>query len=618
MRRHQRLLPVTAVLLALLLVAGLGVAQLAGAANDLRKAEDLVDEAAAALEDGRLGDAEDALAAAQSKVLSANERVRTSLPLRMAGMIPVASTNLDILKDSIDVAADTIYGGSRILDASSPLEGPDGRLEVSLDEGAMPVEAVERAQVEIAALLTELAPLRDAPPSRWVAPPIRTLHDAVYEAAVERRDHLRVLSRGLSLLREIAGVDAPRRYVIAVANTAEMRGTGGMILNFGLLEGQDGAVDLTHFGRIDEFPLVTPLAETVVPADYLERWRGFDPLSRVRQANLAADFELVAPVLEEMFTSATRLPVNGVIQIDPQGLAAILEGVGPVDITGLGRVDASNVVPLTLNEAYIRFPDVDQRSDILGDVAEAALRKLVDGEFPSIRRLAEAIATAVDGRHIIVHANTEEAQREIAMFGADGSFPGLDDADAIGFTAQNLSGNKLDYYLDTHLALTGDLPDGDLGALQLAITLDNTAPAGATSPQYIFGPGPGPTAQPAGVLRSLVTVYLPFGTNLVGSAGDKLLEPVSTGTEGGRPYASFIVDVPASSTRRVELSFRTRPLPPGDQELLVMPSPRVRPTTVEVDVTTDSGPLVGEVSMDRTWRFASDREPVAVLAPAFR
>lgn len=405
----------------------------------------------------------------------------------------------------------------------------------------------------------------------------------------------------------MSGGDGARRYLIAVANTAEMRGTGGMILNYGVLEGRNGVIDLTSFGRIDELALSGPVDDEVVPDDYVARWEGFEPLRRWRQANLAGDFEVIAPALEEMYTAAARLPVNGVIQVDPEGLAAILEGVGPVTVPEVGVVTADDVVDLTLNEAYFRFPDVEQRSDVLGDVAEAAFTRLVEGEFPSLRPLATAVSEAVGARHIVVHATAASTQIAVDAFCAAGDLPPLEDQDAVLLTVQNLSGNKLDYYLDTHLRLTGDTPSGAIGSATAEITLTNDAPVGATQPASIFGPGPGATPQPAGVLRSVVTLYVPLGTSLEDVGGADLVEDAVSGTEAGRPFVSFIVDTPAGESRSVTLDLALAPRGEEPAPLVFVPSPRVRPTTVRVDLEGTGYGLSGDVVLDGVW-----------LAPAFR
>jgi hypothetical protein len=589
-------------------------------ADDLRDAEDLIDQAAQSFVDGEVADARATLARAQDLVLSANESLRSSIELEALGLLPVARENLRSLEDSVALAATLVHGGGRILKESIPLES-DGRLEVTLSDGTIPLDPVQRARHEIEVLRSEMLPVLRADPPPFLLAPVRRVRDDLYEEASDRDDQLDVLQRGLGLLAEIAGGNGPRRYMLAVANTAEMRGSGGMILNYGLLEGVDGTIDLVEYGRIDELPLNAPVAEEVAPADYLARWDGFDPLSRFRQANLAGDYTVVAPVVEAMYAQAAGLPVHGVIQIDPQGVAAILDGVGPVSVPELGVVNADNVVELALHAAYIQFPSVEQRSDVLGDVAEAAFRKLVDGDFPSLRGLAEALATAVDGRHILMHATAPKVQADLAAFGADGAYPELEDGDLFALTAQNLAGHKLDYFLDTDLRLSGRRPADAAGQIEAEITLTNTAPAGVTEPPYIFGPAPpGPNVDtvPAGVMRSLVTLYLPLDTTLESVSGDTTVEPVSDGTEDGRPYVSFIVDVPAAEARTVRLKLELAPRPQGPYEVIVVPSPRVRPTSLAVDLRAGAGRVRGTVDLDRTWRFRTGSAPVAVVAPAFR
>lgn len=612
------------VLLAVLLL-GIGLAfaarcavVLRSTAADLDDAEELMDQAIQSLVDGEVADARTTLDRAQELVLSANESLQGSGELELLGLLPVASQNLQSIEDSVSLAATLVHGGGRILRESIPLESADGKLEVSLSEGTIPLDAIERARHEIEALRIGMGPLLREEPPKYLLEPVRRMRQELYDTARERDDQLDVLGRGLALLSEMSGGNGPRRYMLAVANTAEMRGSGGMILNYGLLEGADGTIELEEFGRIDEIDVDAPVSDTIVPADYVARWDGFDALRRFRQANLAGDYTVVAPVLEALYEQRTGIPVHGVIQVDPQGLAAILEAVGPVRVRELGTVTADNVVQLTLNEAYVQLPDVEQRSDVLGDVAEAVFRKLVGGEFPSLRGLADALVAAVDGRHILMHATSSQVQADLIAFGADGAYPDVEEGDSFALTAQNLAGNKLDYYLDTRLRLEGRRRTGALGAVTAEVTLTNTAPSGVTTPQYVFGPGPGPTAVPAGVVRSLVTLYLPLGTTIERVSGDATVEPVSSGTEDGRPYVSFTVDVPAAEARSVRLTLQLAPRAPGPYELVVLPSPRVRPTSLEVDLRGDTDRLRGRVTLDRAWRFSTEADPAPVVAPSFR
>lgn len=611
------------VLAGALLVMGAWLAvRLVRVAGDLSTARGHLHDASELLEAGDLATARAELASATTLLVRANGELHRGADTTVLGLLPVVSHNLAALRDSVALALRVADGGRRTLAAAASLEGADGKLEVPMSDGAIPLPAVAQARLELDQLLLAL-PASMPDDSPLVLGPVREAQEDVYAEALRRRPQVSVLSRGLSLLADMAGSAGPRRYLIAVANTAEMRGSGGMILSYGVLEGAAGDFELTAFGRIDELRLTAPLAPAAVPqlpADYQARWAGFDPLLRWQNSNLAADFTVGAPVLEAMYRQATGNDVHGVLQVDPQGLAAILEGVGPVQVPELGEVTAANVVPLVLNEAYVRFPGIEDRSDVLEDVAEATFEKLVTGEYDSLRPLADALVRSVEGRHILFHATSVSAQSAIRYFGATGEIPpAADPVDTVHLTVQNLTGNKLDYYLDSRLELTGSRPAGGPGEVSATVRLTNTAPPGASSPTYVFGPFPGLVADvPAGVVRSLVTLYLPAGATVGAATGDATVEPVTQGTEAGRPYASFIVDVPAGAARAVTLPVLLAPRPDDGYGLLVVPSPRVRPTTLLVDLSAGDSPVRGEVPLDRSWRLDPGAPPLPWRPPAFR
>lgn len=608
--RWRRYLLAASVVIAVGVVGAVGAYRIGQAAQSLRSAESSIDAVVEALADGRIADAKGGLRTAEDSIERANETLRSSLSLTLISPLPVARQNLDSLRNSVELAATVVHGGERILSTADALEGPDGTLEVSLTDGSVPVEAIETARVEVQALLDQLTDVRADEGSAFLLGPTRDARRAVQEEALRRRAELDRVNRGLAIMQELVGADRPRRYLIAVANTAEMRGTGGMMLNYGVLEGNDGTLELGNFGRVEELVIgssVDPV-DAGLPEDYLRRWDGFAVTEEWRNATMAADLPLVAPALELMYRRASGLPADGVIQVDPSGLAAILEAVGPVSVPELGTVDAGNVERLVLNEAYRLFPGVEERTDVLGDVAEAAFRRLVEGEYPSIRDLAEAISEAVDGRHIMVHSSTPSTQSAIRSFGADGSLPSADSLDSVHLTVQNLAGNKLDYYLDTALEIEGSRPGGEPGDWTATITLTNSAPVGETQPRYIFGPLN--EEQTAGTYRGAVSLYLPTGSSLLSSSDGEFRLPPALQTEASRPLVSYWIDVPAGESRTVTLDLRLAPVPPGGPyELLLVPSARVRPTVARVDVDTDDGRAAAEVVLDRPWIVRAGSAP---------
>jgi hypothetical protein len=580
------------------LLALFGGLRLMSVSDDLNHAADLLYSASDHVELGELAQARQEFQQAQDLLSRANSGLYQNVALDLLGGLPVANENLTALRDTVGLALLMTEGANRILAVTEPLEGADGTLEVPLVQGKIPLADVQRAQAEVQALSEVLPGAGYEAPAKFLVPQVERAQQLVIDQALARRPQLDAVGRGLELLHALAGADRPQRFLIAVANTAEMRGGGGMILSYGILESTDGTFTLGQFGGIDDLRLdgSVDAGFLTVPQDYLTRWYGLVPTGLWRNTTLSPDLEFNAPIMEAMFAARTGLTLDGVIQIDPAGLAAILAGTGPVQVDGLGAVDASNVVDLTLNRAYIEFPDRDQRQEVLGDVAEAAFRALVDGQFGSLRPLGEALYEAAQERHIAVFLNNFQAQAVASTFGATAALPPADEVDHAIVTVQNFSKNKLDYYLDTTIDLVGARPSGRAGSLVATVTVANTAPReGGAS--YVFGPNaPGETA---GLYRGVVSLYLPTGATLVRSSGDASAPPGTT-SELGRTVVGFNVEVPAGQSRTVVLEVALPPRPAGTYSLTLVPVPRVRPTLVSVAIDGGSGAIVRRPSAPLT------------------
>ena len=607
-RRARRVVLV----LAALVFLGLGAwstADLLDAADSLERAERQIDLADGAIRDGRIGDAEAALGRAERMLHSANEQLRLSPALVIARRVPLVGENLRSLDRSVEVAGVVVHGGRQILSTSETLQDDSGELAVELREGAIPAAEVERATTEIESLVVALTGRTEPPSSPFVLPQIRSIERRVYDEAGVQHENLLRLRRGMIVLQQLVGVDRPRRTLIAVANTAEMRGAGGMMLNYGVLEADEGQAEIEEFGRVEELRVVPPPDpdEIDVPEDFQDRWSAFDYTRDWRNTTLAADFRIDAPILLEMYRSATSLRADAVVQVDPHALSALLAVTGPVEVEELGSVTAENVAPLVLNEAYFWYPDVETRSDVLGNVAEAAFRALVSGTYSSVADLAEALGGAVDERHLMMYSADPSVQAALEFFDATGSLPAPESGDQLHLTVQNMGGNKLDYYVDTELTVSGRRDPGKLGEVRATVGIRNDAPVGQEEPGYIFrSPIEG---RAPGSYRAAVSLYLPAGTSLVDAAGDTFEIAPTALTEGGRPVVTYWIDVPSGGTHTAELDLRLAPIERVDgYSLTLVPSPRVRPTRVEIDLVSGDDVIAGEFDLDVGWVLTPDGE----------
>ncbi len=582
-------------------VAVTATLRLVQVARDLRAVRDALNTAESQLKAGQPAAARQSALKAEVRAAHAATILHNRPELTILYPIPVIHQNLAALRTVVGVALRLGTAGVSILQTAKPLETPDGTFEVPMRAGALPLATINRLRPDLRSLAESLPVAAEAPKSRLILPPVKDLNKTVYAQSTLRRRQALTLSDALDLLAEMSGSNGPARFLVAVANAAEMRGTGGMILAYGQLTSADGTFSLERFGGIDDLALkdAAPTPPTT-PPDYLSRFADLSPTKAWRNANLGGDFTYIGPVLESMYDKALGRPADGVIQIDSMGLAALMRGTGPVEVKGLGTVTADNVVRVTLSDAYTRFPtERTERQEVLGDVAEAVFKKLVTGAYPSLRPLATALVDAVAERRIMLHLAKPAEQRHVAALAAEGRLP-LSGADMATLTVQNFAGNKLDYYLDTKVKLTGDRRPGSLGRVQAEVTIENTAPRGSTSPVYVFGPFS--RSFTAGQYVGLASLYVPAGTSIRSARGDLSKGAAGVSAEAGRSVITFPVRVNAGSRISVVLDLQLPPGPGKGYRLDLVPASRVRPTTYDVRFErgdgrrpiTFNGPLLRE------------------------
>ena len=535
----------------------------------------ILESVVANAEAGHLAVAESQLQQAQSTLTSVNSSLYNSLDFQILNLLPVARENLTAVRSAVHLGLEMVGGGEEILQSASPLE-QGGQLAVPLNQGQIPVSTVDAVQAAVTDVAGTLAGRLSPPSGTFLLGRVRRAADRVYAEASKREAELRSVGAGLRVVEDIAGASGDRRYLLAIANSAEMRGSGGMILSYGVLTSHAGKVTLVHVGPIDEIKLSAPETATAFPADFTKSYGGLAPTSDWREENLMSDFTVDAPVMEAMYQQATGQHVDGVIQVDSAGLAAVLAGVGPVPTADLGTVDASNAVTVTLSTSYQLYPQRSVRQDYNGEVADAAFKRLTSGQFSSLRPLGTALVEASKQRHVLMYADDPTDETAIRFLGFDGALP-PPRTSFTQLTVQNFGGNKLDYYLFTSLRLEGRRPSQTGSRVSAIIDLANAAPPGQTVPQEVFGPSL-PGDQP-GAYYGLVTLYLPAGSYLKSASTDgSVTSPPKMGSQNGVSTVAFTVSVTAAGRSHVVLDLYLPPTPTAIRPFEFVPSPRVHPT----------------------------------------
>ncbi|MGI9119544.1 MAG: DUF4012 domain-containing protein, partial [Acidimicrobiales bacterium] len=307
-----------------------------------------------------------AFARAQASFTTAQDRLEG--PLVSLGLaVPVLGPNLSAARTLSSVGAELAGTGGAV--ATSAPKG------LAVTGGAAPLDEIRRLAPglsEAATILRRAVTAAGGLDRSYLLPPLREKLASFDDRLGKAADDAEVASQAATVLPGILGGDGPRRYFLAVQNNAELRGTGGFIGNYGELVAEDGRLRLERIGRVAELNKGGPPVKNLdAPPDYLARYTRFDVASTWQSVNLSPDLPSVGRVIAGLYPQSGGGPIDGVIVIDPVGLAGILSLTGAVDVEPWPEpITAKNVADVTLNQSYIDFDDNDDRVDFVGDVAE--------------------------------------------------------------------------------------------------------------------------------------------------------------------------------------------------------------------------------------------------------
>ncbi len=328
--------------------------------------------------------------------------------------------------------------------------------------------------------------------------------------------------------------------------------SSGFMGNWGILTLDHGTLDLTRLGRTEELNAAGATPRTISgPADFLARYGPYQPEQDWRSVTMSPDFPTVAEVAGQLAPQSGLGTIDGVIAVDPEGIAALLELTGPISVPGRAApLTAENAAEFLLRGQYEELSN-PTRIDYLEEAAHAVTDRLTHGSLPGLRTIGNTLGAAVQGGHLLLHANDPTSQRLFRRLGASGTLAPAA-GDYVGLTTQNWSGNKIELFLhrSLHYDVRVDPSTGEERATA-TITLANRAPTSG-EPDYVIR-SVTPTV-PIGANRSVVSFY----TSLTLDRATVQGQPVElTGqTERGMNVYTTTLTIPSGATAHLRLELQ--------------------------------------------------------------
>ena len=353
----------------------------------------------------------------------------------------------------------------------------------------------------------------------------------------------------------LAGTDKPKRYLIAFQNSAEARGTGGILGAYAIVEFKKGSLKVIATGSNE--PLYGSSLEKIpidMPDEY-KRLYGENP-AILQNSNLSPHFPYGAEIWLALWKKEFGQSLNGVIAIDPTALSYILRSTGPITLNSGEKITSENLVAGTLKDAYKRFEkDNKARKQYLVDIMNATVKLLNSGEYSKLK-MAQAIRDGIVANRILFYSTDESAQKKLSETRL-GGFMSLEGNNEFRTVIQNIDAGKLDYYLDRSVEIESKSCEKDKQT-QVRIRVTNTLETGVgLSPYVLTRADKGkPASLVTGAHRFKVFIYGPTNAKLVSvSRENRTADLGGASVERKRPIYVADVDLAPGASEELLANF---------------------------------------------------------------
>jgi hypothetical protein len=543
----------------------------------------------------------------------------TTAPLLPAGgllrWLPRYGGDLAAAADLLDMATGIAVAGDRAFQALAPAldlfgdSTDDSSLQQSVGERLLPT--LVAAQPELRAAQAQLAAVvqsRSRVDAQTLSPRVASLLETVdrylpwFETAID----------GALLAPSLLGADGPRAYLIVAQNNQELRATGGFISGVGLLQVDQGLLSPLSFEdsyAVDnlEVPheLTTPDFQSVLGGQ----------LWFFRDTNWDAHFPTSARRALDVYARDRGIQADGLITLDLTALQLLVDAVSPLQVEGLpGQVTGQNVLQVIQEQWAEPSAGSDQdwwlhRKDFMGQIASAAIERLMTGQNLKALDLVRALQAALNEKHILIYLTDPQTANLLRERNWDGALTvSALPSDALLVVDSNVGFNKVDAVIARSIHYKVDLASEEGPRARLTLTYQHLEPSPAEACIQESRYGDAYADMIKRCYWDYVRVYVPDGSQLlqgpdlalppgsllVRNSSGSQPEPISpTLSENGWAVWTAFFDLPTFEQRTLTFEYQ---LPKGlvDRDADGLAHYRLR---VQKQAGTEAVPLRIEITL---------------------
>ncbi len=463
-------------LLSLLVIFILSIASLVFSFSDLKNAaykaysgKSELEQAVVNIKGGRLNDAADYADRAQSAFASSLESLEKIEENPAPRFIPIIRHQFEdiiylartgeIISRSIQKAVPIVSG------FSEALGGKNNFSSLSENEKQAFLKLLYESEPELKGLQANLElALLDVNKIRKIGV-LFFLRDQVIDLKAELEEALDLVSRipAMSkILPALAGYPESGRFLIIMQNNDELRPSGGFIGLFGLMETKGGEIIslTTHDSyHLDMPAYLSPNWTKTAPAPlakYLEVEKWY-----LRDANWSPDWPTSAKNILEIYNGEKTAigenadNFNGVIAINPDFIAELIDLAGPVVVRG-ETYTSENFQELLQYNVEMAYKEKDisswDRKEVVGDIVSALKENLFSLPSNRFPEFVNIISRHVENRNIQLYFTNNRLQDLALSSGLAGEIKSIPSSDYLSVVDANLGAFKSDSVVDKNFS----------------------------------------------------------------------------------------------------------------------------------------------------------------------
>lgn len=304
-------------------------------------------------------------------------------------------------------------------------------------------------------------------------------------------------------LPTLFGVDQQRKYLLMFLNNNELRGPGGFLGSFGLMDVDQGKIqDIKVYGTYDPDGQFQERLYPPAPIRIINpRWFMRDVFY--------PDFPTSAQKVMDFYEKSQGPSVDGAISFTPTIFEDLLRVTGPVEVPEQhATVNADNFLDVTQYKVEIDYDKkLNQPKKFLGDMMPHLVQKILSLPQEKWLDVAAVFVDALNEKSMQVYFRNPDLEQKAKDAGIGGEIKAAP-RDYLNIVNNNMLGNKTDLLItqqvnhDVNISADGTVVD------EVTVTRTHT----------------GTYAWPSGRNRGFISLYVPSGAKLLSYSGFDTLE----------------------------------------------------------------------------------------------